>query len=654
MIVSALLFGVSACSGDSPSSTTTTDDTTEDEIDTPSDDVTTSDTEMADSDFVNAIKIVYSGTSATVTGSVNGVTTTTDGAVVSITSTASNVNYQVTGTTTNGGLEISSTQPLMITFNGASLTRTASAPVAVTSAVVAYIKSLSGSTSKLTDSSSNTLGATLYSKGTLNFIGTGTLVVEGLATDAIQAAGDVTLKETNLSIPSAVEDGIQAKGAFSMTDGTLTLISSTQDAKGVKASGDINLSGGTVNMSVTGDQSKGFKSGTTTNISGGTIKVITSGNVVLEEASSGYDPSYCTAFKSDTDVNISGGTITITSSGTAGKGISPDGNFTMTGGTLTINTSGNGGKYTDESGALDSYSATGISPDGNCYLYGGTIYVKSTGTAGKGISSDGDLVIGQSTSTTGPTVEVHTTGAKFLVSGSGNSADYANPKAIKSDANVTINSGTITINATQDGGEGLESEATMTIKGGTLYVTTVDDCLNATTAINISGGKLYCYASGNDGMDSNGTISISGGVVIASGAAAPEAGIDADNSQFAITGGTVIGLGGSTSSPTASATTQRVVVYRGLSLTSGQILAITNSSGSAILTFKMPRTYSSATLLFSNADLTTGSYTVYKGGSVTNPTSDFNGLYTGGTYTTGTSAGTFTVSSMVTTVGTGR
>lgn len=71
-----------------------------------------------------------------------------------------------------------------------------------------------------------------------------------------------------------------------------------------------------------------------------------------------------------------------------------------------------------------------------------------------------------------------------------------------------------------------------------------DDCMNASNSIVINGGSIYCYSSGNDGIDSNGTLTITGGVVIASGTTSPEDGFDCDQNTFKITGGIVLGIGG--------------------------------------------------------------------------------------------------------------
>lgn len=625
--------------------------------------VTASSASAADDVYTNAIQIVFAGSTATVSGTVSGVTATVDGAVVTISSTASNVNYQISGTTGEGGLDINSTQPLMLTLNGAGIVRSTYAPIRITSAVTTYVKSLSGSTNKFIDGTNNASRATIYSAGDLDFVGSGTLVVisVGSKADAIQAVGNVSLDETTLVIPKSARDAIRLTGThFTMQSGHLQITSTETDVKGINGNNStegsqtaVNLLGGKVKINVSGDQTKAIRSRGTTTVAGATIDITTTGSAVLEPVGSGYDPSHCTAFKSN-DFVFSGGSINISVSGAGAKGISPDGDFTMTGGTYTFTSTGEGATYTDENGVKDAYSSSGLNPDGACYLYGGTITMTASGTAGKGISADGNLVIGQSTNNTGPTITVRTTGSKLYVSGSGEDADYSNPKAIKSDMDVTVNSGVLNITCTQDGGEGLESKATMTINGGTMKIQTVDDCLNASTAININGGNIYAYATGNDAIDSNGTLKIAGGLVVAiSSAAAPETGIDCDRNNFVITGGTLVAIGGDRhSSPTSGSTTQRTVHYAGLSMSGNSYLAINNSSGTNVMTVKLPSlSYSSGALLFSSSVLTADSYTIYKGGSYNGGTSYGGAYYTEGTYGGGTQVATFTSSSIITTVG---
>ena len=128
----------------------------------------------------------------------------------------------------------------------------------------------------------------------------------------------------------------------------------------------------------------------------------------------------------------------------------------------------------------------------------------------------------------------------------------------------------------------------------------------------------------------------------------PEEGFDCDQNTFKITGGTILGIGGGTSTPTSSVCTQRTVIYGG-SGSKGTLLSIQGSD--QVMSYTIPRAYSQMTLLFSSSKLASGTtYTIYTGGSVTGGT-EFYGLTVGGTYTTGSQVATFTPSSMVTSVG---
>lgn len=679
VLVSLLTVLLNACS----TSSIAEDDSSSSNTETNSSDTDTSfDTNSTDSTFTNAVVITYTTSGATVTSnpySSSGVAVAVSGSDVTVTSTTGTaVNYVLKGTNTDGVFTVNSTNAFGIILNGLNLMNSDGPAINITSSSDATIHLVGTTNNRLIDNSTystdfSSAKGTIYCAGNLTLEGNGNLIVKGYAKHAISSAATFTLAGGTTTISYAYKDGIHATnyvqtggsltitptddgieaedGYATISGGTLTVTNTVDDTKGLKADGTITVSGGTLNLTASGTQDKAIKGGEVV-LSGGTIGITTSGGVYLEASGSGYDPSYCTGIKSDGNVTISGATVTIASTGVAGKGISVDGDFTMNSGTVTISTSGGGAKYTNTSGTTDSYSATCVSVDGATYLYGGTIAVTSTGLAGKGISSDGELIMGKSTSTSGPTVTAKTTGAKFLVSGSGDNADYANPKAIKSSGNVTINSGTYTVSTAQDGGEGIESKNILTINGGTFNVQAYDDCINASSSIVINGGNIYCYSSGNDGIDSNGTLTITGGVVISSGTTTPEEGFDCDSNTFTITGGVLIGTGGSTSTPTTGTSTQYTVLYGG-SATADQIFRIETSAGVEVLTYKLPRTYSSMTLLFSSSALANNTtYSIYKGGSVTGGT-DFHGYYTGATYTKPSSVtNSFTISAKVTTVGT--
>ncbi|MDF9830064.1 carbohydrate-binding domain-containing protein [Parabacteroides sp. PF5-6] len=241
-----------------------------------------------------------------------------------------------------------------------------------------------------------------------------------------------------------------------------------------------------------------------------------------------------------------------------------------------------------------------------------------------------------------PYLEIHK--GRITVTTTGTSA-----KAIKSRGDLIIHDGEIRVKTSQREAEGIESKKTLTINGGTIHVEAYDDCINAANHIEINGGDIYCYSTANDGIDSNGTLTVTGGRVIAIGTSSPEEGFDCDRNTFKITGGTLIGIGGATSTPTANACTQRALVYSG-SGTANTLFYLVSSDGKEVLTYLIPRSLSPMTLLFSSPSLEQGSYTIYSGGQTTGGT-NFNGLYEGATSSGGSQLTTFTVQSIVTTVG---
>jgi hypothetical protein len=615
--------------------------------------------------------------------------------IVTSTSGIPNIEYAVSGTTGNGSLTISSYQPVVLTLDNIHITGNANSAVNITSNITTRINMADNTENDLSDGSANTKNAVLTSKGNLVFEGQGNLNIKAHAKHALASDKSIIVESGNISVTEAVSDGFHSEG-FVMNGGALTLSaggdgidagtgtveinagtirinSLTADVKGIKCDETLTIDGGNISMNLAGAQSKGLSSKKEIVINGGSISIIASGAAVLTALTTGYDPSYCTAIKCDGNITVNNGDITIESKNTSdgGKGFSADGNIIVNNGKIHISTAGNGATYTNESNTTDSYTACCIKSNGNISLTGGTITCSSSGTGGKGISADGTLSIGnQGADDEQLILDVTTSGERFLVSGgtsgggrpggntTGNSSDYANPKAIKSEGNLIIYSGTITVNCTQtdEGGEGIESKATLTIQGGNLTVRTNDDAINAASNITIAGGTIYCSSIGNDAIDSNGTLTVTGGFTIANGTRSPEEGFDCDNNTFSVKGGVILGTGGATSSPTTNSCTQRSIVYTG---TQGSAICLKNSAGEIILLYQMPSFSGSGqgggqsggnsmVVLFSDPCLIDGSYTLQYGGSISGGTT-VNGYNTGGSYTGG-SQKNVTITSMLTTV----
>lgn len=223
-------------------------------------------------------------------------------------------------------------------------------------------------------------------------------------------------------------------------------------------------------------------------------------------------------------------------------------------------------------------------------------------------------------------------GTLNLTAGSdGITASYDTDSTI--DPYVTLNGGSFTIKAS----EGIESKSTLTINGGSYTINTSDDGLNAAAAIYFNGGEMYVRSTGNDGVDSNGTLTITGGRIISLGASSPEAAFDSDRNQFKITGGTVLGLAGGSSIPTASVSTQHIVMLPSQGQV-GQLLHIASAQGQEALTLQIPQSF--ATLLYSSAKLKPStSYHIYSGGTVASGEA-FGSWYYAGTYSGGRATGT--------------
>ena len=633
---------------------------------------------------VNAIRIVYSNNDAEVSNlpSDESVTVTKSGAHLTFASSSPElVEFYVTGATSDGSLKIqnNATIPntIRLTLESAVITSASELPpVQITKNEGVTIVELKGS-SALYDNASNEENATLISKsGSLEFEGYGKLFVIGAAKHAIGSSKkSITVREGDITVASAASDGFHAEEGFAQTGGSLEitasgdgidagagtavinggnirLTSSGDDTKGIKADAGITISGGIIAMNVSGAKSKGISSKANITITGGDLSAVTSGVTVLEPLNNGYDPSYCTAIKSDADITITGGTIRLESRNASdgGKGISADGDIIISGGTLNISTAGDGKTYTNETGNPDSYTSACIKSDKNISLLSGNITCSSTGTGGKCINADGTITIGNDGANNADIIlTVSTSGERFFVSGNSgggsgrpggwgdNGTDYANPKAIKSTGDMTINSGTIYINCIQknEGGEGLESKGTMTINGGNIDIRTYDDCINAGTAIVINNGNIFCAASGQDAIDSNGPLIINGGFTIANGIRGDGEAFDAER-NFQVNGGIIVGTHGGMSMTTPAGSQRSVRVQA----TAGSAIGIKSVSGETILLFNIPiitgaTTGTSVTVTFSDPRLVSGTFTLLSGGTINGGTT-VNGYNTGGTYSGGT------------------
>ncbi|MCF0207183.1 MAG: carbohydrate-binding domain-containing protein, partial [Bacteroidales bacterium] len=258
----------------------------------------------------------------------------------------------------------------------------------------------------------------------------------------------------------------------------LNIVASNADTKGIK-SDTLRVSGGELQITASGNQTKAMKA-TAVYFTGGNTEIIASGATVVSDG----DPSYCSGIKA-VNAYISDGTLTITcpQSNDGGRGISCDESVFVTGGNTTISVAGNGGSYTNTQGVADTYSATCIKADVSVVISAGTVSLTASGTDSRGISCDGIVEISDNAD-----VEIIASGQES--------------KGIKSDTNINIFGGNLSMTLSGKVSKGLKADSQVNITAGTININATGS--NLTT----SSDESHCI-----GIKSEGTVNISGGVI---------------------------------------------------------------------------------------------------------------------------------------------
>lgn len=351
------------------------------------------------------------------------------------------------------------------------------------------------------------------------------------------------------------------------------------------------------------------------------------------------EPNACLYSKSDL-VIAGGGTLTVT--GNANNGITGKDTLKIEGAAMNVTAANHGinGKdclvlkqanVTVTSGgdalraANDSDSALG------CILIGASVL---TLTAGEdGIQAETTLTLFDTTGT--------------ITSGGGSSASLADDtsaKGIKSGTDITVRSGSYTLDCADDG---VHANGNVTISGGTFAITTGDDGVHADETVTTTDGTLNipkCYegiegqtidisggtidivsgddglnAAGGDGIDSNGDLTVSGGEIYVSGPTSDsDSALDYD-STATVTGGTVVAAGYSGMAQNFGANSTQGSILLTCQSASTETIRVTDASGNVLAEFTPAKAYTC--VVVSTPALTQGSTcTVTMGGQSTNVT----------------------------------
>ena len=346
----------------------------------------TTDNDVNNQVWSDTLYISWSGSNATVTGSIDSITVTNENGYVTVNSAVTRlVTYVLSGNGT-GQISIYGSIKEQIVLNG--LTLTCSDGPAINNQCHKKCYVVVNGTNSLTDGSSYASStedrkAAFFSEGQLIFSGSGTLTVKGNYKHAIASDDYIHLtSEAGTFVLNAASDGLHANDALYISGGTTTI---TAGSDGVQCDSTITIAGGALTITADAD---GIQSDTTNIvISGGEITITKAGDKGI------------VAFG---NVNISGGTIRVTSQYKCIKAGKKENNTIISAGNITISdgdiqlictgTSSSSGGRGGWGGSSSSDSSTpeGMEAKGTITISGGKIYVQSSDDA---INAAGDLTI---------------------------------------------------------------------------------------------------------------------------------------------------------------------------------------------------------------------------------------------------------------------
>ena len=355
--------------------------------------------------------------------------------------------------------------------------------------------------------------AAIFSKDDLTINGTGTLNVTSNYSHGIVGKDDLVIYQTNVNV-NAVGNGLQGKDSLLLIDCSVTA-KAGNDA--LKSNNDEDEDKGYVYISNSNITAEATDKG----IVGEKLVYIESGNINVKSTDD--------SIHSNSTIQIDNGSITVS---TDDDGIHADALITINGGTINV------------SKALEGIEAQVITVnDGNINVN----------------ASDDGLNCGGSSNT----------------ANTGSTPFGGSPMMdTNSNASLTINGGTLTVNAQ---GDGLDSNGYLTINGGTIYV-------NGPTN------------SGNGSLDTG--ISSS------------------------ITGGTLLALGASGMNERITNVTQGTIIVDISSQKAGSLFELVDESGNVIVSYTAEKNFSNVTV--SSPDIKKGAtYTIkINGNAVTSVTMD--------------------------------
>lgn len=294
------------------------------------------------------IVVKYNGSTASVSipakySDVKCTSGTSSHVVINSTTATNEYLYSLEGTSTDGSFTLNGSYKLTVELAGVSLTSTKGAAVDIECGKRIDIFLRQGTVNSFVDKANGMQKAAFYSKGHMEFKGSGTLNVTGKTKHALGAKEYIEFKGSlgKVNIISSVSDGIHCgKGEngdgennyFRMNGGDVTISDCASDCIDSDDYGCIKIKGGNLTLNVNKEDGVGIK---------------------------------C-----DSIFQQTGGNVTINVSATNGEGIRASYSATFSGGVLTENITGKAGI-----GVRGKYAENKTK---NCVLLGGDIKFSGT------------------------------------------------------------------------------------------------------------------------------------------------------------------------------------------------------------------------------------------------------------------------------------
>ncbi|OPX42113.1 hypothetical protein CLHUN_40180 [Ruminiclostridium hungatei] len=572
-------------------------------------------------DSESSTKITFS--SDTINGQGEGIVISKN--IVTITSAGT---YIISGTINNGRIIVDTKddQPVRLVLNGADITSTESAPICITSAKKAVLILPEGTKNNITDGKNYVFDnkeadepdSAIFSKSDLTINGTGSLTINANYKNAITSKDELKIMSGNITLNST-GDGMKGRDFVAIKDGIVN-INAKED--GIKSNNDedakkgfVLIEGGSINIIALED---GIQAETDILIKTAAINITSGGGYTNGETKADEQPGMGGPGRGFDFVPSDTAEADSTTRAPADTGVSGDS-------TATESESKKGLKAADsitiESGTLEIDSADDSIHSNNIIcINGGTVSVSS--------GDDG----------------IHADAAIYINNGDTNVLKAY--EGIES-ANIIINNGNITVSSSDDGinvSGGADSSSTGGRAGQNSFNTSGSDSLQ------INGGYVYVDSQG-DGLDANGSIYITNGTVVVNGPTGNNNGALDYDGAFKMTGGFLIAAGssGMAQAPDTSSTQNSAMISFDQVMPAGTIINITSGDGKELLTFKPAKGFQ--TIVVNSPELKKGTtYDIYYGGSSSG--SEKNGLSEGGTFSGGTKYESFTVTGLLTTIGT--